>query len=234
MEFELDTILVAESDTTPDTIKVQLSAALTQQTTVQIRARASGTTAQTADYTLSATTLTFAAGDTEKSFTVLATADETLEGSETLTLELVAPAGAPYTLGSTNEIELVIIDDSTRPGQPGKTTLTPVESGTNAPTATTLSFTIKCAEAASGWPITDFEVRAEARSGAPLERTYFFPDKKCGSNGPVTLTGLPLRATATTWSVTARARAIRGARGPWSSPAELATWRTRRSRTPRR
>ena len=116
-----------------------------------------------------------------------------------ITLELVAPAGAPYTLGSTNHIEIVIIDDSTEPGQPGKTTLTPVESGTNAPTATTLSFTIACAKAASGWPITDFEVRAEARSGAPLERTYFFPDKKCGSNGPVTLTGLPLRATATTW-----------------------------------
>ena len=62
-------------------------------------------------------------------------------------------------------------------GAPGKTVLRPVESGTNAPTATTLSFTIKCATAGYGRPITDYHVRAVAQGVASLERTYFFPDK---------------------------------------------------------
>ena len=108
---------------------------------------------------------------------------------------------------------------------PGETSLTAVESGTNAPTATTLSFTIECAEAYPGFPITDFKVHAVTHRDYPprVERTYFFPDKKCGSNGPVTLTGLPLRKRATTWRVRAQARAIRGHTGPWSQTAELAT-----------
>ena len=115
MEFELDTYLVAESDTTPDTIKVQLSVALTQQTTVGIGVRASGTAAEPADYTLSATTLTFAAGDTEKTFTIDAAADLAWEGNEILWLELVPPAGAPYTLGTDSVTEITIVDDSFGP-----------------------------------------------------------------------------------------------------------------------
>ena len=225
MEFDLDTALVAETDTTPEDVKVVMSPAPAQQTTVDIRVRASGTTAVPADYTLSTTTLTFAAGDTEKTFPVLATADMMTEGGERLFLELVPLASAPYTLGGNNHIELVIIDDSVTPGQPGDTRLRPVESGTNAPTATTLSFTIDCAEAYPGFPITDFKVHAVVHRDYPprVERTYYFPDKKCGSNGPVTLTGLPLRATETTWQVRAQARAIRGHKGPWSQWAELAT-----------
>ena len=227
MEFDLDTFLMDETSTTPDTIKVVMSPAPAQQTTVGIRVRASGTTALPADYTLSTTTLTFAAGDTEKTFTVLAAADQMTEGNERLFLELVPTASAPYTVGGNDHIELVIIDDSTTPGVPGETSLTGVTSGTNAPTATTLSFTIECAEAYPGFPITGFQVHAVSStlsgSAARVERTYFFPDKKCGSNGPVTLTGLPLRPTATTWRVRAQARAIRGHKGVWSQPVELQT-----------
>ena len=114
MQFELDTLLLVESEA-PETVRVQLSAALAQQTTVGIGVRASGTTAEPADYTLSATTLTFAAGDTEKTFTVDAASDLRWESQETLQLELVPPAGAPYTLGSNDHIEFSIVDDSVGP-----------------------------------------------------------------------------------------------------------------------
>ena len=222
MEFELDTLLVVESDTDPETPKVLLSEALTQQTTVQIRVRSYGN-ASPADFTLTTTTLTFAAGDTEKTFPVLAAADMLTEGNEVFTLELVAVASAPYTLGSNDHIELVIVDDSWTPGEPGETSLTAVESGANKPTATTLSFTVACATADAGYPLTDYQVHAVAQGVAGLERWFVFQESKCGTNGPVTLTGLPLRPTATTWRVRARARAIRGQTGSWSSDVELAT-----------
>ena len=136
-------------------------------------------------------------------------------GSNEITVEVTAADGATkktYTVTVTRGSAV-----------PGGTTLTPVESGDNAPTATTLSFTIACAVAGSGSPITDYEVHAVAQGVASLERTYYFPESKCGSNGPVTLTGLPLRPTATMWQVRARARAIRGHRGVWSQTVDLAT-----------
>ena len=114
MQFEVHTQVILETDS-PATYRVQLSAALAQQTTVGIRVRASSTTAEPADYTLSATTLTFAAGDTEKTFTVDAASDLTWEPDEVLLLELVPPAGAPYTLGSNSELEISIGDDSGGP-----------------------------------------------------------------------------------------------------------------------
>ena len=51
------------------------------------------------DHTLSKTTLTFAAGDTEKTFPVLATADMLTEGNEIIRLEMVAVASAPTRWG---------------------------------------------------------------------------------------------------------------------------------------
>ncbi len=215
MEFELDTLLVVESDTEPEDFVVLLSAPLTVQTTVEIRVRGFGG-ASTADFTLSETSLTFAAGDTEKSFGVTAVADMLTEGNETVTLELVPPASAPYTLGSNDHIQFVIIDDSFAPGVPGQTSLTQVTSGDNAPTATTLSFTVECAQANDGVPLTDYQVYAEARDNRSLQRTYYFPESQCGSNGPVTLTGLPLSSTPTFWRVRVRARALRGESGSWS------------------
>ena len=115
-------MLVVESDTDPETPKVLMSPAPAGQTTVSIRVRSHGNTVP-ADYTLSMTTLTFAAGDTEKTFGVLATADMLTEGNEVFTLELVAVASAPYTLGTQDHIEFVIVDDSFEPGQPGDTRL---------------------------------------------------------------------------------------------------------------
>ena len=139
-------------------------------------------------------------------------------GSNEITVEVTAADGA-----TKKTYTVTVTRGAAVPVPPGDTTLTPVESGDNAPTATTLSFTIECAVAGSGRPITDYQVHAVAQGVAPLERTYYFPSDKCGSNGPVTLTGLPLRPTATTWQVRAQARAIRGLRGRWSTPVELAT-----------
>ena len=99
MEFELNAMLVVESDTDPEAVKLLLGEALAVQATVDFRVRASGTTALPADYTLSTTTLTFAAGDTEKTFPVLATADMLTEGNEIIRLEMVAVASAPTRWG---------------------------------------------------------------------------------------------------------------------------------------
>ena len=144
------------------------------------------------------------------------------EGDETVVLRLSSASGATLKGGgSTLDATGTITDDDG--SSPGTTTLTSVESGANKPGATTLSFTVACATAASGRPITDYEVHAVAQGVPSLERTYYFPASMCGTNGPVTLTGLPLRPTATTWSVRARARAIRGLKGNWSDTVELAT-----------
>ena len=51
---------------------------------------------------------------------------------------------------------------------PGTTDLTPVESGANAPTATTVSFTVACGEAGSGRLLSDYQVHAVADT-APVE-----------------------------------------------------------------
>ena len=225
VEFQLDTILVVESDTDPETPKVLMSPAPAQQTTVQIRVKSYGN-ASAADFTLPTTTLTFAAGDTEKTFPVSAVADMLTEGNEVFTLELVAVDNAPYTVGSFSQIEIVIVDDSFEPGLPGQTGLTAVESGANKPTATTLSFTIACAQANDGVLITGYHVHAvtdTSEGRARLERDFYFPASKCGTNGPVTLTGLPLHPTGTRWLVRARARSRLGLKGSWSTTTSSST-----------
>ena len=229
VEFELNTLLVVESDMDPETPKVLMSPAPAAETTVGIRVKSYGN-ASAADITLPTTTLTFTAGDTEKTFPVSAVADMLTEGNEVFTVELVAVDNAPYTVGDVSEIQFVIVDDSFEPGQPSEAGLRAVSSGANKPTATTLSFTIICAEANDGIPITDYTVHAVAvdavvnRPVAGLEERYFyFPASKCGSNGPVTLTGLPLRPTATTWRVRVRARALRGLQGLWSTTTSSST-----------
>ena len=57
-------------------------------------ATANGTATAGSDYTATSGTLTFAAGDTEKTVSVPVLADDTDEGSEALTLTLTSPTGA--------------------------------------------------------------------------------------------------------------------------------------------
>ena len=93
IEFELDTFLVIESDADPETPKVILSAPLTVQTTVDIRVSHQNSSPE--DITVSGTPITFAAGDTQKTFNVSAAADMLTEGNEVFDLVLVPTSGAP-------------------------------------------------------------------------------------------------------------------------------------------
>ena len=90
---------------------------------------------------------------------------------------------------------------------------------------TTLSFTVSCVRQGAGG-IT-YKLTAVARHDPSLERVQRFSPNPCGSGGPMTLTNLPLRATATTWKVTATAKGRNLSQGvTWqrsSNAVELAT-----------
>ncbi len=72
-----------------------------------------GTATQRRDYISAAGTLSFASGESAKSFVVLVNEDTYVEGNETVGLTLTNPAGA--TLGAPSTATLNIIDDSTEP-----------------------------------------------------------------------------------------------------------------------
>jgi hypothetical protein len=71
-------------------------------------------TAEVDDFTASANTLSFANGETEKTFTVPITNDVFNEGNETLTLTLSNPTGGGR-LGGIATAKLIIIDDENPP-----------------------------------------------------------------------------------------------------------------------
>lgn len=72
-----------------------------------------GTAQDRTDYTISANTLRFAAGEASKTFTVLITDDNYVEGNETLNLTLSNPTGA-FT-GAPSTATLTITDNDTQP-----------------------------------------------------------------------------------------------------------------------
>ena len=90
------------------TIDVNLSAASTQTVTVHY-ATSDGTANAPGDYTATSGTLTFAPGDTSKSFKVPIVDDALVEGPETVNLTLSNPGNA--TLGSPSAAVLTIIDN---------------------------------------------------------------------------------------------------------------------------
>jgi predicted NUDIX family NTP pyrophosphohydrolase len=70
-----------------------------------------GTATQRTDYTLLSGTLTFAAGETEKSFTVLITDDALVDGNRTVNLTLSNPTGIGATFGPQSKAVLTIVDN---------------------------------------------------------------------------------------------------------------------------
>ena len=80
-------------------------------------ATSDGTAHQRGDYTLGSGTVTFAAGDVNKTFTLLGTKDAyNTEGTETFNLTLVNPIGATVGLQGTTTVS--ITDDTTVPASP--------------------------------------------------------------------------------------------------------------------
>ena len=166
---------------------------------------------------------TWSAEETELEIPVTACDDDLREDERsseffTLTIE----PGDGYTVGARATATVSIRDDDTAFAPPGKPVLEAVTTGDDAPTATTLSFTVSCVRKGSGG-VTGYTLSAVARDDPSLVREQQFPSEQCGSGGPMTLTGLPLRSAATTWVVTATARDLRGGSGLASEPVELAT-----------
>ena len=118
VSFELGTLQVAESAAAQE-IKVVLSQALSQAVTVNVRAGAGATATAGEDYSLSANSVTFAAGETEQSVYLTTVVDETTEGTtnEMVTLEL-ADLPVEVTAGTNGSLEVTIIDDSQTPLRP--------------------------------------------------------------------------------------------------------------------
>jgi uncharacterized protein (TIGR03118 family) len=75
-----------------------------------------GHASQKSDYEIAEGTLTFAPGETSKTFRVLIVDDKFVEGDETLDLMLSNPTGAGVGLGSPNTAQITILDnDNTAP-----------------------------------------------------------------------------------------------------------------------
>ena len=119
------------------TFTVSLSPASSSETTVQW-ATSDGTATEGTDYTAGSGTLTFAAGDTEKTVTVAVTGDVVDEGaSETLTLTLSNPGGGAE-LGTAKAATGTITDDDAAPS--GITlSVTPSTVAENVQTAPTVT-----------------------------------------------------------------------------------------------
>ena len=70
-----------------------------------------GHASQTSDYEIALGTLTFAPGETSKTFTVLIVDDNLVEGNETVGLSLTNATGTNVSLGTPSTAELTIIDN---------------------------------------------------------------------------------------------------------------------------
>src|SRR5262249_35759866 len=68
------------------------------------------------DYTAASSTLTFAAGQTTRTFTVPITNDTLVEGNETVNLTLSGPTGGATLGGQATATLTVVDDDVTQPG----------------------------------------------------------------------------------------------------------------------
>jgi hypothetical protein len=96
------------------TITLNRSGDTSAESTVDFETSDATTARQRTDYTIAAGTVTFAAGETSKTFRVLINDDVYVEGTETLNLALSNPRVA--TLGNANTAVLTIIDnDSASP-----------------------------------------------------------------------------------------------------------------------
>jgi hypothetical protein len=108
MQFALSDLTVDEAAGTA-TITVTRTGGDASGVTVRF-ATADGTATAGADYTARSGILTFAAGQTSRTFTVPITADAVAEGPETVLLALSAPGGGG-SVGATGTATLTIVDD---------------------------------------------------------------------------------------------------------------------------
>lgn len=181
----------------------------------------------TDDYTLSPSTISIAEGGQSGTATLSIVDDSEVEDNwysiagETVVLSVSSTTPA---LASKPLIVTIIDNDGPFAGRrPSQPTLEAITSGTNAPTATTLSFNVGCVSG-GGSPITDYVLWAENVDDPSdyYDQTFAAPDETCVTIVR-TMTVLPRRTSATTYRVRAYARSLLGFRSPWSDPVEATT-----------
>ena len=201
--------------------------------TLEVLAKVSGTIYSSAtatdDYTLSPTTISISSGQTTGTATIATVDDAVVEdvryaiAGETVVLRATSTTPA---LGSPPLVITIVDNDGLFAGRrAGAPTLAAITSGQHAPTATALAFTVGCVSGGESW-ITDYVLWAENVADASDWHTQRFAPSGpsgCATFGPVTMTGLPGRRSATTYRVRAYARSITGFRTPWSQPVEVTT-----------
>ena len=107
---------------------VTLSAAATAPVTVHF-ATADGTATAGSDYVAQSGTLTFAAGETQKTITVAAIGDSTVEANEGFTVTLSSPTGATIAHGTGSG---TIVNDDAAPPPPRRRSASPTPRSSRA------------------------------------------------------------------------------------------------------
>ena len=99
------TLVEGNSGSTQATLTVSLSAAASKVVSVNY-ATTNGTALSGSDYTASTGTLTFAIGETSKTFTVPVLGDTTVEANETFTISLTSPSNATLSAAASAVVTL--------------------------------------------------------------------------------------------------------------------------------
>ena len=185
----------------------------------------------TADYTLSPSTISIAGGGQSGTATLSIVDDNEVEDTwYSIAGETVVLSASSTTPELASKPLIVTILDNDGPfagRRPDQPTLEAIISGTNAPTATTLSFNVGCVSG-GGSLITDYVLWAENVDDPSdyYDQTFAAPDPAVAATCVTivrTMTVLPSRTSATTYRVRAYARSLLGFRSPWSDPVEATT-----------
>ena len=143
LSIDSPTVLEGDDGGATLTFTVTLDPASSKEVTVEIADAGTGSADAGADYTaVTATTLTFAAGDTSKTFSVSVTSDTTDESNETVVLTLGKAANATIATGTGTGT--ITDDDGTPVASIDSPSVTEGDSGT-----ATLTFTVSLSSPSS-------------------------------------------------------------------------------------
>ena len=143
LSIDSPTVLEGDDGSATLTFTVTLNPASSKEVTVEIADAGTGSATAGADYTaVTATTLTFAAGDTSKTFSVSVTSDTTDESNETVVLTLGKAANATIAAGTGTGT--ITDDDGTPVASIDSPSVTEGDSGT-----ATLTFTVSLSSPSS-------------------------------------------------------------------------------------
>lgn len=127
-----------------------------------------------------------------------------------------------------DKVIVSLVPPHTHGPRPGIPELTAVTTGPNAPTETSLTFTMGCVSPGAAM-VTNYTLRAENKADPTKVYWHYEPAplelSNCALTPAITatMTGLPSNTSATTYKVKARARNLFARTSRWSNEVELTT-----------